>query len=123
MSGTTTTRDARSIAATYFDAWKAKDFDTFRSLLADDVEFIGPLAHLHNADDCVKGIRGMSEMITDIAVHKILADGQDAITWFDLHAKGGIPLPTANWSHVENGKITRIRVAFDPRPLTDQPDK
>jgi SnoaL-like domain len=120
MTSTTLTRTPAAIATAYFDAWKAKDFDTFRFLLADDVEFIGPLAHLHNADDCVQGIKGMSEMITDIVVHKVLADGQDAITWFDLHAKGGIILPTANWSHVENGKITRIRVAFDPRPLTEQ---
>jgi hypothetical protein len=23
-----------------------------------------------------------------------------------------------NWRHVENGRITSIRVVFDPRPLT-----
>jgi hypothetical protein len=23
-----------------------------------------------------------------------------------------------NWRHVDNGKITAIRVTFDPRPLT-----
>ena len=120
MTTATVTKDAKAVASAYFEAWKARDFDTFRFLLTDEVEFVGPLAHLNNADDCVKGIRGMSEMITDIVVHKILADADDAITWFDLHAKGGIVLPTANWSHVENGKITKIRVAFDPRPLTEQ---
>jgi hypothetical protein len=26
-------------------------------------------------------------------------------------------LPTANWSHVENGKMTAIRATFDPRPI------
>jgi hypothetical protein len=114
--------DARAIAAAYFAAWKAKDFTAFRSLLADDVEFVGPLAQLDNADDCVNGIKGMSEMVTDIVVHKIVADGPDAITWFDLHANGGITLPTANWSHIENGKITRIRVTFDPRPIAP-PDR
>jgi hypothetical protein len=123
MTDTTQTRQPEVIATAYFDAWKARDFATFRFLLADKVEFIGPLAHLHTADDCVRGIEGMSEMITDIVVHTILADATDAITWFDLHARGGIVLPTANWSHVENGKITRIRVAFDPRPLTDKPGK
>jgi ketosteroid isomerase-like protein len=123
MTSTTMTRDAAALATSYFDAWKARDFDTFRSLLADDVEFIGPLAQLDNADDCGRGIRGMSEMVTDIVVHTMLAADADAITWFDLHVKGGITLPTANWSHIENGKITRIRVAFDPRPLTEQSGK
>jgi hypothetical protein len=27
-------------------------------------------------------------------------------------------LPTVNWRHIEDGKITSIRVTFDPRPLT-----
>jgi hypothetical protein len=27
------------------------------------------------------------------------------------------PGPTANWSRVEDGRITRIQVTFDPRPL------
>ena len=34
------------------------------------------------------------------------------------HTAGTDPLPTVNWRHVENGKITAIRVTFDPRPLT-----
>jgi hypothetical protein len=31
--------------------------------------------------------------------------------------KSGAAVPVANWSHVEGGKITRIRVTFDPRPF------
>jgi hypothetical protein len=27
------------------------------------------------------------------------------------------PTPAANWSHIENGKITRIRATFDPREI------
>ncbi len=109
--------DAKTIAAAYFEAWKAKDFDTYRSLLADDVDFDGPMAHVHGADDCVEGIKGMSKIVTDIVVQKVFVDGADVLTWFDLHTSAAKPLPTANWSHVEDGKITRIKVAFDPRPI------
>jgi len=28
------------------------------------------------------------------------------------------PVPVANWMHVEDGRITRIRAAFDPRGIT-----
>lgn len=57
----------------------------------------------------------MSEIVTDIVVHKHLADQSDAISWFDLHTSVAPPVPTANWSHVEGGKIashgsTHIRV-------------
>ena len=44
----------------------------------------------------------------------MFVDGSDVLTWFDLHTTSAAPLPTANWGHVENGKITRIRVTFDP---------
>ncbi|MBV8940342.1 MAG: nuclear transport factor 2 family protein [Solirubrobacterales bacterium] len=34
-----------------------------------------------------------------------------------LGATRGIEETIVNWSHVEAGRITRIRVTFDPRPL------
>lgn len=40
---------------------------------------------------------------------------------YELHTtKTSQPLPVVNWSHVENDKITKIRVTFDPRPLIDK---
>jgi hypothetical protein len=41
----------------------------------------------------------------------------DVLTWFELRTETAGPLAIANWSHVEAGRITRIRVTFDPRPL------
>ena len=46
-----------------------------------------------------------------------LVAGDNVLTWFDLHTSVADPAPTANWSHVENGKITSINVTFDARPL------
>ena len=106
-----------ALANSYISSWLRKDFGTLRGLLADDVTFSGPLARLDNADDCVQGLRQLSQIVTDIVVRKQLADETDVITWFDLHTTVAPPVPTANWSHVEAGKITRIQVTFDPRPL------
>jgi hypothetical protein len=39
------------------------------------------------------------------------------LTWYDLHTTKADPVPTANWSHLEDGKITTIRATFDARPL------
>jgi len=55
----------------------------------------------------------MSQITTDTS-STMFVDGSDVLTWFDLHTTSAAPLPTANWGHVENGKITRIRVTFDP---------
>lgn len=115
------TSTAAEVGATYFDAWRAGDFDTLRSILADDVTFVGPLGRAGNADECVDGLRRMSAIVTDIVVRKTFVDGPDVITWFELHTAATQPLPTVNWRHVENGKITSIRVTFDPRPLNPPP--
>jgi hypothetical protein len=112
--------DPRTVAATYFSAWKDKDFATLRSILADEVTFRGPLASLDDADACVEGLQGMSQIMTDIVIHKTFVDGLDVLTWFDLQTTVAPPAPTANWSHVEEGKITAIRVTFDARALARQ---
>ena len=113
------TDNAAALAATYFRAWKAHDFEEFRSILADDVTFTGPLGEAANADECVKGIEGMSQIMTDVVIRKTFVDGTDILTWFDLHTKvTKDPLPVANWTHVKNGKISSSRVLSDPRPLT-----
>ena len=106
------------VGATYFDAWMRRDFDAVRAILADDVTFDGPLGHAGNADECVEGLKRMSQIVTDVKVRKTFVDGPDVLTWFDLHTASTEPIPTVNWRHVEAGKITFIRVTFDPRPLT-----
>jgi len=110
--------DTRTVAATYFRAWKERDFATLRSILADDVTFRGPLGTADDAESCVKGLQGMAQILDDIVVQHVFVDGPHVLTWFDLHTTVARPAPTANWSHVVNGKITRIRVTFDPRALT-----
>jgi ketosteroid isomerase-like protein len=90
------TKDPAAAAATYFDAWKARDFARLRSVLADDVDFVGPLGKARGVEECLRGLRGMAQIMTGLEVR---AD----------------PVPVANWMHVEDGKITRIRVTFDAR--------
>lgn len=110
--------DPCQAARTYFEAWQAKDFDRLRSVLADAVTFRGPLGSADDAEQCLAGLRGMSRIVTGININKMWADGPDVLTWFDLHTTKASPTPTANWMHVEDGKIARIRVTFDPRELT-----
>jgi ketosteroid isomerase-like protein len=107
------------LAETYFAAWQDQDAEALRAVLADDVTFTGPMATLDNADDAVQGLMGLAAATTKLEVRKRLADGDDVITWFELTTDDAGPLPTANWSHVEDGRITAIRVAFDPRPLLE----
>jgi hypothetical protein len=61
----------------------------------------------------------MSRIMTGIEVRKVFDDGSDVLTWFDLATSLADPVPVANWMRVQDGKITRIRVAFDPRGIAN----
>ena len=106
-----------SVAAAYFDAWQRKDIERVRPLLHEDVEFVGALGATHGLDQTLAGLGGMFAMTDRVEVVKRWVDGPDVLTWFELRTATAGPLAIVNWSHVEAGRITRIRVTFDPRPL------
>ena len=70
-----TTSAVADVAGTYFEAWQAGDFERVRSVLADDVTFDGPLGHASNADECIAGLKRMSQIVTDIVIRKTFVDG------------------------------------------------
>ncbi|HZR52518.1 MAG TPA: nuclear transport factor 2 family protein [Streptosporangiaceae bacterium] len=108
---------AEKLAATYFESWLERDFGRLRAVLADDVEFAGPLASIRGADECVRGLEGLARITTGIDIQKVFVDGNDSLTWYDLSTSVAETVPVANWIHVEDDRITRIRVAFDARGL------
>src|ERR1700753_1219333 len=110
--------DPRALATAYFEAWQANDFGRLRPLLADDATFSGPLGTADSGDECVAGLEGMSKMMTGLDITRMVVDGPDVMTWYDLLTDGAPPIATVNWMHVEDGRIKRIRATFDPRPIT-----
>ncbi|ROQ88822.1 ketosteroid isomerase-like protein [Streptomyces sp. 2132.2] len=113
----TTTRTARELAESYFTAWEAGDFETMRGLLAEDVDFVGALGTAQGAEEALAGLKGLGQVLEKIDVKVRVAESDEVITWFDLCTGIAPPAPTANWMHVADGRITRIRVTFDPRGL------
>jgi hypothetical protein len=65
-----------------------------------------------------RGLAVVAGILGDIAAHRTFVDGNDVLTWYDLHTRIAPPAPVAEWSHVENGTITMVRVVFDARPFT-----
>ena len=108
---------AATAAAIYFDAWQARDFARLHTVLADDVDFVGPMGQAKGPDECLRGLKGMATIMTDIEIRKVFTAGSDVLTWYEMATKVADPVPVANWMHVEDGKIARIQVAFDARGI------
>jgi hypothetical protein len=106
------------IAAAYFDAWKSSEIERVRPLLHPDVDFVGALGATRGIEDTLAGLGAMFAMTERVEVIHRWVDGPDVLTWFELRTSSTTgPLAIVNWSHIETGRITRIRVTFDPRPL------
>jgi SnoaL-like domain len=105
------------IATAYFDAWNSNEIERVRPLLNPDVDFVGALGATQGIEDTLAGLGGMFAMTKQVDVIHRWIDGPDVLTWFELRTATAGPLAIVNWSRVEAGRITRIRVTFDPRPL------
>ena len=115
------TSNLKNIATSYFEALKSHDFEALRSLMIDNTTFIGPLAKCTNAEECMHGLRGLASIATDIVIKHMWIDNFDVLTWFELNTTKTVePLSICNWMHIEKGKITSIKVTFDPRALLVQ---
>ena len=91
---------AAKAAAIYFEAWQARDFARLRSVLANDVEFAGALGQVTGVDECLRGLEGLSRIMTGIEIRKVFTDGPDVLTWYDMATSVAEPVPVANWMQV-----------------------
>jgi ketosteroid isomerase-like protein len=109
---------ATEIVEKYHGAFGSGDVATARSLLADDLRFEGPIEQFDRADDYMQSVAKLAEIVTGTEVKRVVADGDDVVTIYDLHTN--TPAGTshvAEWARVESGKIAEMRVFFDARPF------
>ena len=109
---------AAEVVQQYHAAFGSGDAQGARSLLADDLHFKGPIEELHSADDYMQSVGRLAQIVTGTDVQKVVADGADVVTIYDLHTS--TPAGTSNvaeWATVRDGKIVEMRVFFDARPF------
>jgi len=109
---------SRDIVERYQKALASQDFTGARALLADDLEFHGPIDTFHRADDYMTAIQRLSSIIQRIEPRKTFVDGQDVCFIYDMvtNTPAGTA-PIAEWYRVAGDRIKAINVFFDARPF------
>lgn len=112
------TTSSRDVVERYRKALASQDFKGARALLADDLEFHGPIDTFHRADDFIAAIQQLSSIIQRIEPRKTLVDGQDVCFIYDMvtNTPAGTA-PIAEWYQVAGDRITAINAFFDARPF------
>jgi ketosteroid isomerase-like protein len=108
----------REVVDRYFDAQARKDFDTIRTLIAEDVTFHGVLGTTDTVEAYIEGLRQATAAMTALERRVICVDGDEVCQVYEMTLSAPpVTLTVAQWLTVRDGKIATARVYFDPRPL------
>jgi hypothetical protein len=98
------------------DALNAENFDEARKYANDDMEFEGVMGARHGAEAYFQDMRKMK---LKYKVKKVFENGDDVCLLYDLDISGQT-IFGCGWYHLQQGRISRLQVVFDPRPLLEK---
>ena len=105
--------------ALYYDAWKNKQGDFSEVPLADEFEFVGPVASFDNAAGYRAMAREAGHAVTSFQVRRQFADGNvvcSIIDW-EMAIPGVGAMTSAELLEVVDGVIVRGELIYDGEPL------
>lgn len=108
--------DAKDIVLSFIKALNDERFDDARTFANDHMTFTGVLGSRNGADEYFKD---MKQMKLKYRIKKTFSEDDDVCLLYDL-AMGDTSIFGCGWYHLEDGKISSLKVVFDPRPLLKQ---
>ena len=110
---------AIEVANKYFDIWQNKNGEGLADVLSDDFSFIGPLDQL-DRQGMLDAVPMMGQAIERFHMHQQFEDGENVCCIYELEMAtpaGKLKIPMAEWMRISGGKISQVRLYFDPREL------
>ena len=107
---------AKDVVDSYNRALASRDFAAARRLMADDLQFEGPIDKFQRADDYLKAITGLYGMVKGVEHQATIGEGDEVAVFYLLDTPVA-KAPVAEWYTVRGGKIVHLRAYFDARPF------
>ena len=111
-------KSAKEIVMEYFQAAERRDFQSARGYLSDNISYVSPLNSFDRAEPYLKYFEHLNQTgtLTKLDIKKVFADSNDVCILHEWNSQ-----IVCLWLHVgDDGKISSIRVIFDPRPFVQQ---
>ena len=107
--------NAKETVLSLVKALNEEDFKTARTFVSDPFTFEGVLGSRNGLDAY---FRDMEKMRLKYNIKKVFADDEDVCLLYELNISGKT-IFCCGWYHTEGGKVTSLRVVFDPRPILE----
>jgi hypothetical protein len=110
-------KNAKEIVMEYLQTLiERRDFKSARSYVKDNVSYVSPLNSFDRAEPYLKYNESLHLPKPDIK--KVFTDGDDVCLLYEMTlTTPPTTFPVSFWAHVDDGKISSIRLVFDPRPF------
>ncbi|MCZ6532112.1 MAG: hypothetical protein O7A08_04025 [SAR324 cluster bacterium] len=109
---------ALEVANRYYDIWR-NNGEGLADVLSDDFSFVGPLDQL-DREGMLAAVPHMGPALQEFHMKKQFENGGEVCCIYDLDMAtpgGKLTIPMAECITVSGGKISGIRLYFDPREL------
>jgi uncharacterized protein YozE (UPF0346 family) len=109
-------KSAKEIVMEYLQAAERRDFKSARSYLKDNISYLSPLNSFDRAEPYLKYFESLH--LPKFDIKKIFTDGDDVCLLYEVVlSTAPATVFVSLWAHVDGGKISSIRLVFDPRPF------
>lgn len=113
------TSGPKELVLNFIELINEERFDEARNLAHDAMTFKGVLGSRDGADAYFNDMRNMK---LKYKIIKAFEEGNDVCVLYDLDMSG-LTIFGCGWYQVEQGKVTALKVVFDPRPVLEQANK
>lgn len=117
--GAQTITESKEVVLSLIEALNKEDFDTARTYVNDDMKFVGVLGSRNGAEAYFKDMKLMK---LKYDVKKVFAEDDDVCLFYDLKMSGATIFGCA-WYGLKDGKVSSLKVVFDPRPVIELADQ
>ena len=107
------TNEPKEVVLGLGKALNDESFQIARRYVSDDMKYVGPFGSRDGAEAYLQEIERLR---LKFDIQKIFADDENVCVLYDITVSG-ITLFACGWFQVNAGKVSSLRVTFDPRPL------
>ena len=111
---------AKDLVLTFIAALNKEDFETAAACLNEDMVFEGVMGTRNGAESYISD---MKKMKFKYDIQKVFENENEVCLLYNIDMSGNATIFTCGWYHVAYGKIKKLKVVFDPRPLLENANR
>jgi limonene-1,2-epoxide hydrolase len=111
----------KEVVTGFLEALNHKDFKSARNYVSDNVTYMSPVNTLNGAEAYFKYVEHLNLPKLDIKMAFAEGSHDVCVLWDINYGTSPAPIFVSAWYQVQDGKISSMRLIFDPRPLLQQP--